>query len=519
MIYEKLKQYILELSRKYSISTPTIEYLILLLLYLKYFENDSKNSDKLKTNEIDLINELDKFLSIIQKPKQKYGITINSRIVNKKNDNYSILIKDLYNKWKKIAILDPVIFNISYLPIEGPFSLTKLDNEITIDRFTAESVMIGADLYVPAVRKIKFDFKLNDLVSIFAPGQIHVSNGKFLLNKKQIQQSTNGVAIKNLESIYKMYPYKNSEFYENGLILEQNLSSLLACWCLMYNYQSDMEILDTCAAPGHKTCTISQIGLYLNDFEKFPSITAVDRSTKRLNTLNLDIKRLKLNNIKVIRTKLQRLEKEYPEFKEKFDLLMLDPPCSALGIQPKLSIEYTWNDLRSFFLLQHIFAKVIDNFIKPGGYLLYNTCSLTILENEAIISYFKSRFNYKIIDVFDILNKLFPRRFKMNNRFYELHTISDQNNLSEFGSELFYGIPRNNHFIEYILNLYENIKDKDYYENLSLKEHSDDDFKYHYISDTIYYNLLTEEEARKVVRTYPIIPNTPGYFFALLNKS
>ncbi|MHA1340812.1 MAG: PUA domain-containing protein [Promethearchaeota archaeon] len=551
---------LLELSRKYAISMATIESIWFILLnFINQFSkkiNDkiSKNiifsKDNFNYNENKAVNEniktiqyIEKFIQNMQKPNYLYAISLNPRFMQKnamitfnnnsnnkseKRQNRGAL-HELYNEWKEIAILDPSIFNISYLRIDGPLFLKEFENKLTIDRFAAESVMIGADLYVPGINKANFNFNVGDLISLYAPGQLHIANGKVLLDKKQMLKLNHGVGIENLESIYRMYPYKTSKFYEKGLLLEQNFSALVACWTLMAQYENDMEILDMCSAPGHKTCTLSQIGLYINNFKDFPKITSVDRSEKRLKTLFHDIKRLKLENISVLKTKLQRLLKEKPNFKENFDLVVLDPPCSALGVIPKLMIEHSWKDLRNYFLLQHLFAKNIDAFVKPGGYLLYNTCSMTILENESIISYFKDKFNYEIIDAHKILSKLFPNRFKTNLKsnqikearyFIDLTELFNEENMHSihFGNELFSGFASDDEFNQFIKMIDEKIEDRAYWKNLPSIEHTEYDHKLHYLSDMITYNTLSESDAKKVVRTYPFGPNTIGYFFALLKK-
>lgn len=75
-------------------------------------------------------------------------------------------------------------------------------------------------------------------------------------------------------------------------------------------------------------------------------------------------------------------------YPESFDRILLDPPCSALGLRPKLSIaQNTVAELESICAYQRQFIANAVALLKPGGYMTYSTCTIHSLENEDMIRY------------------------------------------------------------------------------------------------------------------------------------
>ncbi len=500
------KKDIYSLSRIYSISEAAISQFLEVLLF------QGKKSDE------DLLNSLKTLLKLIKMPLEWYSMRINLKKYPPKNESNtygeinnidSTLKMQIDSIRQKIGgkdaviTLDPLIPNNLYFKVQGPFKLRKLKKSVTIDRIAAESVMLGANLYIPGFlpQKLLYNFEKNEEVSVFSPGNYHVANGFTRIKATDLTQlyyPKKGIGIETTDSVYKMARYRDSTFFTDGILSDMGFSPNLAIWALMSKYLGDEKILDVCSAPGHKTCAMSEVGYYLQNGIS-PEIFSVDRSKKRLLTLKREISRLKLENIYVINSKIQTLGEKNPELLDAVDFCVFDPPCSALGTRPKLIIEKTHEDFRNFFLLQRNFLKHIDKFIKSGGYLLYNTCSLSLLENEGIIFYAIDRLGYKLISIRKTLEKIFPGRF--SNEESNLKIKTDKFT----GKELNSGI-----------SIDESILD----DLLKLKETNDEtsELLFKNIEDIQKYARLNDAQCKKVVRTYPS-PNTNGYFFALMQKS
>jgi 16S rRNA C967 or C1407 C5-methylase (RsmB/RsmF family) len=71
---------------------------------------------------------------------------------------------------------------------------------------------------------------------------------------------------------------------------------------------------------------------------------------------------------------------------ESFDRILLDPPCSALGLRPKLQIDMSsMKDLQGYPIYQRMFVKEAVALLKPGGTLTYSTCTIHANENEGMV--------------------------------------------------------------------------------------------------------------------------------------
>lgn len=135
-----------------------------------------------------------------------------------------------------------------------------------------------------------------------------------------------------------------------------------------------MRIADLCAAPGGKTAQLAHAGA---------SVVAVDISKTRLKTLEANLARLGLS----ADTVLADATTWSPE--ERFDAVLLDAPCSSTGtIRRHPDIPYL-KSLKDIEPLTGLQERLLDNavrLLKPGGTLVYSTCSLELEEGEAQIA-------------------------------------------------------------------------------------------------------------------------------------
>lgn len=87
----------------------------------------------------------------------------------------------------------------------------------------------------------------------------------------------------------------------------------------------------------------------------------------------------------------------YP--REQFDRILLDPPCSALGLRPRLSHTVTMEDLYGYRNYQRQFISVAISLLREGGYLVYSTCTFDPLENEENVKFILDSFPMELVPI------------------------------------------------------------------------------------------------------------------------
>jgi len=171
--------------------------------------------------------------------------------------------------------------------------------------------------------------------------------------------------------------------FRDGLFAVQDEASQLAG--LMLDPQPGERILDTCAAPGGKATHMAQL------MNNRGQIVAMDVSKRKLPLILDSAQRL---GISIISTRAADLLRSDLLPENAFDRILLDAPCSGLGVirrNPEAKWRLVPADIARLAETQ---KRLIDNavkMLKPGGVLLYSTCSTTCEENESVVNDFLSR--------------------------------------------------------------------------------------------------------------------------------
>lgn len=218
----------------------------------------------------------------------------------------------------------------------------------------------------------------------------------------------------------------NSRLFKEGYITIQDESSMLTTE--MLQVKPKMHVLDACSAPGGKTTHIAEI------MENEGIIVAYDLQKNKLKIVNNKAKEL---NLSIIKTKQGDARKLHLiEEKESFDRIIVDAPCSGLGvIRGKPDIKYTKSedDIKRLATIQLDILTSAAPLLKQTGLLIYSTCTVDKAENEHVIRKFlKKHPNFEIDQsFFEQLPKqlqtsegiskdglqLFPHTYKTNGFF------------------------------------------------------------------------------------------------------
>jgi len=205
----------------------------------------------------------------------------------------------------------------------------------------------------------------------------------------------------------------------SGLVLEDlhsfsELQSLLDFPCLIQDEAAQLItfllapcpeeiVLDACAAPGGKTIHIAEL---MRDKGK---VVAVETEERRIRQLEENITRLGLHSVAVVPGNLRDAEAgirraagcEPASSSCLFDRILLDAPCSALGVirrNPDVKYRHRPRDLQKFRENQLALLRAASRYLKAGGSIVYSVCSTEPEEGEEVIGAFlHSNQNFSII--------------------------------------------------------------------------------------------------------------------------
>ncbi len=145
--------------------------------------------------------------------------------------------------------------------------------------------------------------------------------------------------------------------------------------------QADQVVIDACAAPGGKTTHIAEL---MGDQGK---IWGCDRAASRLKKLKQNAERLQLHSIQICTGD----SRSFSQFTNSGDRVLLDAPCSGLGTlhrRPDIRWRVTPATVQELSVLQAELLEQAATWVKPGGVLVYATCTLHPQENEEVIQPF-----------------------------------------------------------------------------------------------------------------------------------
>ena len=117
-------------------------------------------------------------------------------------------------------------------------------------------------------------------------------------------------------------------------------------------------------------------------------ITAMELYEHRGELIRQTAKRLGVNSINI---KIGDATEFVPEFENKFDKIVVDVPCSGLGVirkKPDIKLRVKEEDINEINKVQKAILKNASLYLKPGGVLLYSTCTILSEENEETVKWF-----------------------------------------------------------------------------------------------------------------------------------
>lgn len=199
------------------------------------------------------------------------------------------------------------------------------------------------------------------------------------INYRVSDFSNDFFSIKVMSRIYA------DDFFKKGFFSVQDISA--GFMAPLLDPKEGEMVLDACAAPGGKTAHMSEL---MNNKGK---IVALDKYLSRVEIMKENLIRQGVENAEVFHDDIN--DPQTPEFAEqfieKFDKVLLDVPCSGLGVlskKPDIKWKRELEDIKKLNLLQLEILENAVKYLKPGGVLVYSTCTTEPEENSNVVDEF-----------------------------------------------------------------------------------------------------------------------------------
>ncbi|AKV75362.1 SAM-dependent methyltransferase [Metallosphaera sedula] len=295
-------------------------------------------------------SSLNEYLEYLGRPNPRLYIRLNTL---RKQE-----LKEELHEFKQDEDFEEAYF----VEVRGPNFLEMRDTKVVVDKKTAESAMLGSNVYKPGIKRIEGN---GSRVSVVSETGNHVANG-ILRRDNMIVEVT--------ESLYSSIKVAELDVVKRGLAISQGKASMYVAKLL--DPRPDEIIVDMNAYPGGKLTHVYQL-------QPKAKIMGFDHTRKKIDKLRniLDTLKMKMD---VYVADSRYLYEDLGI--RNVDKVMIDPPCSALGVRPKIFDRKTKEDIQNFSSYQKQFLNSAYKILKPGGTVIYSTCTTTLAENEEVIT-------------------------------------------------------------------------------------------------------------------------------------
>ncbi|MBN8544574.1 MAG: 16S rRNA (cytosine(967)-C(5))-methyltransferase RsmB [Ignavibacteria bacterium] len=167
------------------------------------------------------------------------------------------------------------------------------------------------------------------------------------------------------------------QYFAEGYFAIQDESTGMPC--LLLDVKPGMRVLDMCAAPGGKSAYIADL------MNNSGEIVSLDKFESRVKLMQANLDRLGISIVKFVTADALEYEDEL------FDRVLLDAPCSGLGTlskKPDIKWKRDLLDIKKLTPLQSDLLQKASEMVKPGGAVVYSTCTIEPEENYEIITKF-----------------------------------------------------------------------------------------------------------------------------------
>ncbi len=200
-----------------------------------------------------------------------------------------------------------------------------------------------------------------------------------MLSERDIQAETTRFSPSGIKILSLKRTFRGMDFLARFCTPQDEAAQLVG---FLADPKPGEKVLDACAAPGGKTTHMAEL---MRDTGR---ILAIDVDEGRIKRMEENIERLGLESVQVLRADMIE---ESKRLAAEFDRVLVDAPCSSLGVMrrnPDVRYRHTERDLPAFKRKQLALLRAASETVRPGGFLVYSTCSTEPEEGEDVIREF-----------------------------------------------------------------------------------------------------------------------------------
>eukprot|EP00760_Papus_ankaliazontas_P012235 PhM_4_TR15227/c0_g1_i2/m.31017/K21971/NSUN6; methyltransferase NSUN6 len=337
---------------------------------------------------------------------------------------------------------------LPHTKVDPPISLTITPTSLLlfVDTACCEAVLRGSDVFRPGVLASTSDYRVGDLVLVvcvtrgrvplkgsFVSAEDYSSDrllvagvGRMKMSRAEVtsgqKTKARGTAIENVwnRCQHPSQDYLNHStevFTSDTSVFLQNPSSMLPVHLLLARggrrsiekeNEPPLHYLDACAAPGGKSSLLLSLLHNNNNNKQPPSVVlSCERSKSRAEAMRkllsehmalMLVNNNNNNNVtsRVIAGDVCHIAEKEPNLL--FDGILLDPPCTGLGLRPRVAPhDHTLDDVVSSGEYQKQLIASCFERLMVGGRLTYSTCTISLEENEHVVAWVLETFKGRLV--------------------------------------------------------------------------------------------------------------------------
>jgi 16S rRNA (cytosine967-C5)-methyltransferase len=203
-----------------------------------------------------------------------------------------------------------------------------------------------------------------------------IASGTALMNANDILTFRKGLALQVSQRRFKAPQIRELPEFSNGLLYPQSLAAIVTAHVL--DPQEGEIVVDMNCAPGGKLSHLSQL------MHNSGKLMGFDRNAEKVGRARETVMRLGCTNVTL---SIHDTRYVHADFQLKADRILIDPPCSALGLRPKVYDHTTLDRVKNLADYQKQFMKAGSQVVRQGGTVVYSVCTYTAQECEQVVEF------------------------------------------------------------------------------------------------------------------------------------